>query len=270
MLEEIKSNDLNEEPDAETKGWQNLGKDEQIKYEIYKTEMEAKVRGAAMRENLERVLRDIFLRDTKARLKPLGSWTKWCIDTGLDVKQCQRDLDKIGEFRQDALLNFGSHVGYDLNKIKYLQLGDIDTLSRKTGVEAVIENNKFIIDDHEIDFTPDEVKLIIEARDEKLRRAEEKAEEEKKSLEKEHQEALRKLKKTIRVLEKFKKAADDEGISPEEKAFLEQMDAIKMRFTEAVQEFYKMALDTEDMTDPMKAACKATLEYMHLLLDGEG
>ncbi|HPO05386.1 MAG TPA: hypothetical protein PLV37_07715 [Bacillota bacterium] len=235
-------------------------------YKILKAEANAKISGAILHENFSRLTRAIFLRDTKRKLKPLKLWSRWCHEADIPIDKADDEIEKLGDFSQRLLGKFSSYVGEDINKIKYLTNGDWGN----SPVQIAKEGEKLFIDGKEIDFTPDEIRLIIEARDDNLRKQEEKAAKERAALEKEHTETKKKLTKAEKELRQIEREANRKGITPEEAGFLKGIDEIKMRYTEAVKDFYKLALDEDEpLTETMSAARKTTLEYMRLLLDGE-
>jgi len=240
----------------ETKEWE---------YKVLRAEANAKISGTILYENFSRLTRALFLRDTKRKLKPLKAWSRYCQEAGIPIEKADDEIEKLGDFGQSLLVKFSSYVGEDINKIKYLTNGDWE----KSPVHIVQEGDKLLIDGKEVDFTPDEIKLIIEAKDERLRKAEETAVKEKEASEKDHAETKKKLKKAEKELKQIRREAESTGMTPEEVAFLKEMDEIKMRYTEAVKDFYKLAIDSDELTEPMKAARKATIDYMRLLLDGE-
>ncbi len=231
-------------------------------YELLKTSADTKVKGAAMRESLERLLRVMFLRETKARLKPSGLWSRWCEETGVDLKNADREIDKLGDFRDELLLSFGSHVGYEINKIKYLTSGDMGGDSRISGV--TVESGQVYLNGEQVSLTPDDVQLVIERLQENAKRIEEKAVEEKAALEKEQAETKKALKKAERELKKIKGEAEKKGVTPEEIALLEDMDGVRKDF-DAIMERVHGAQNhagSGEITDRMIAAVTATLEYM--------
>ncbi len=235
-------------------------------YELLKTSADTKVKGAAMRESLERLLRVMFLRQTKERLKPSGLWSRWCEETGVDLKNADREIDKLGDFRDELLLNFGSHVGYEINKIKYLTSGDMGGDSRNSGV--VVEKGQVYLNGDLISLTPEDVQLVVEKLQENTRRIEEKAAEEKAALEKEQTETKKALKKAERELKKIKGEAEKKGVTPEEIALIEDMDGVRKDF-DAIMERVNSAQNqagSGEITDRMIAAVTATLEYMRVQL----
>ena len=240
---------------------QQMGKEHE--YELLKTSADTKVKGAAMRESLERLLRVMFLRETKARLKPSGLWSRWCEETGVDLKNADREIDKLGDFRDELLLSFGSHVGYEINKIKYLTSGDIGGDSRNSGV--VVENGQVYLNGEQVSLTPEDVQLVIEGLQESARRIEEKAAKEKADLEKEQAETKKALKKAERELKKIKGDAAKAGLTPEESALLDDMDGVREDF-DSLLERINCRADGGEITPRMIAAVTATLEYMRVQL----
>jgi len=225
-------------------------------YQVFKAAADAKIKGAAMRENFERLLRVMFLRDTKEQLKQNGQWSKYCEETGIDIKNADYEIDKLGEFKDELLLKFGEHCGYQINKIKYLTSGN----SEKLGV--TVENGEIFVKGERVPLTPDDVQSVVEALQNDLAKQEEKAEKEKADIEKEHAETKKALKRVEKELKSIKKDAAAKGISPEEAAFLKEMEAIKTSFDEIINRIDDAGFVACDVAPRMAATAKTTIDYM--------
>ncbi len=226
-------------------------------YDLLRVEADTKIKGQAMQENLSRLMRTMFLRQTKERLKEGGLWSRFCLDAGIDIKKADYEIDKLGDFRDEALLTFSGYCGYDINKIRYLTSGN----SEKLGV--TVQNGEIFVKGEKVPFTPEDVQLVIGSLQDELRKQEEKATHDKEWSEAEHAETKKALKKAERELKRIKGTAEKKGMSPEEVAFLAEMDAVKTDFDELIERLDTAGSNAGDAaTARMTAAAKTLVEYM--------
>lgn len=226
-------------------------------YDLLRVEADTKIKGQAMQENLSRLMRTMFLRQTKERLKEDGLWSRFCLDAGIDIKKADYEIDKLGDFRDEALLTFSGYCGYDINKIRYLTSGN----SEKLGV--TVQNGEIFIKGERVPFTPEDVQLVIGTLQDELRKQEETSTQEKADLDKEHAETKKALKKAERELKRIKNTAEKKGMTPEEVAFLAEMDEVKTDFDELIDRIDNAGFNAGDTATPrMTAAAKTLIEYM--------
>ena len=246
-----------EETVAAKYGLQIREMEKEHEYNLLRVEADTKIKGQAMQESFSRLMRTMFLRQTKERLKEAGLWSRYCQDTGIDIKKADYEIDKLGEFRDETLLNFSAFCGYDINKIKYLTSGN----SEKLGV--TVQNGEIFVKGERVPLTPEDVQFVINTLQDDLRKQEEKAIKEKTDLEKERAETKKSLKKAERELKKIKGDAEKRGISPEEVAFLAEMDEIKGAFDHLIQRIDDAGFNAGDVATPhMNATAKTLVEYM--------
>jgi F0F1-type ATP synthase membrane subunit b/b' len=84
--------------------------------------------------------------------------------------------------------------------------------------------------------TPEDIQMVINARDERFRKMEEKAEKEKETADKEHTETKKALKKVERELAKIRREAARTGMTEEEIAFVNSMEEIRAGFEKLIRE----------------------------------
>lgn len=226
-------------------------------YNLLRVEADTKIKGQAMQESFSRLMRTMFLRQTKERLKEVGLWSRYCQDTGIDIKKADHEIDKLGEFRDETLLNFSTFCGYDINKIKYLTNGN----SQKLGV--TIENGEIFVKGEKVPLTPEDVQFVINSLQDDLRKQEEKAAEEKADLEKGQIETKKALKKAERELKKIKGDAEKNGLTPEEEGFMKELESIRADFDKL---FVRLNPDNAD--ERTMTAYINTLDYMRLQIAG--
>ncbi len=226
-------------------------------YRILRDVSASKVRGAAMRENMEKLLRVMFLRETKEKLKESGQWSQWCLDTGTDIKNADYEIGKLGDFRDDLLLKFSEFCGYDINKIRYLTNGN----SEKLGV--TIENGQLMIKGQVVPCTPEDVQYVVNSLQEEARRAEEKAAKEKETADKAAATTEKELKKAQKELKRIRREAEKQGVSPEEIAFVKQMEEVRDGFDALIQQIDDAGFDAGTAATPrMTATARTVIDYM--------
>lgn len=226
-------------------------------YDLLRVEADTKIKGQAMQENLSRLMRTMFLRQTKERLKESGLWSRFCLDAGIDVKKADYEIDKLGDFRDEALLTFSGYCGYDINKIKYLTSGN----SEKLGV--TVQNGEIFVKGEKVPFTPEDVQLVIGSLQDELRKQEETSAQEKADLDREHAETKKALKKAERELKRIKNTAEKKGMTPEEVAFLAEIDEVKTDFDGLIESINNAGFFAGDLATPrMTAAARTLVEYM--------
>jgi len=226
-------------------------------FTAFKASFEAKIRGAAMRESSEKLLRVMHLRQVKERLTPLGQWALWCQETGIDVRNADYEIGKLGDWKDDLLTKFVTYVGTDLNKIRYLTNSDY----KKLGVTA--DNGQIMVRGEVVPLDAEEVQFVFDRLQDDLCKQEEEAAKEKVDLEKEHSETKKALKKAERELKKIKGDAEKKGISPEEVAFLAELDEVKAMFDQVIQRIDNAGFNAGDVATPhMTATAKTLIEYM--------
>jgi len=226
-------------------------------FTAFKASMEAKIRGASMRESSEKLIRVMHLRQVKERLAPLGQWARWCQDTGVDVRNADYEIGKLGDWKDDLLTKFVTYVGTDLNKIRYLTNSDY----KKLGVTT--ENNQIMVRGEVVPLDADELQFVFDRLQDDLCKQEEKAATEKAELDKEHAETKKALKKAERELKRIKNTAEKKGMTPEEVAFLAEMDEVKTDFDELIERIDNAGFNAGDTATPrMTAAARTLVEYM--------
>ncbi len=240
--------------------------EEQHKYEVYAVEMAAKVQGAAMRESMERLLKAMFLRQTKEQLKADGKWSKWCADHDIDVKHADYEIEKLPDWKDEVLLKFGAHTRYDINKIKYLTNGN----SEKLGV--TVENGQVMVKGEPIPLTPEDVGHVVATLQEEAQKREEKAEADRTKEEKAHGETKKALKKAEGELKKIRREAARKGMTAEEEGFLRELEGMRTEFdklfsTLSAEDIVIFAQDDQVGTPRVITAYGTMLDYMSAQID---
>jgi len=242
---------------AATYGLQIREMQKEHEYNLLRVEADTKIKGQGMQENLSRLMRTMFLRQTKERLKESGLWSRFCQDAGIDIKKADYEIDKLGDFRDEALLTFSEYCGYDINKIKYLTSGN----SEKLGV--TVQNGEIFVKGERVPFTPEDVELVIGTLQDELQKEEEATRKVRALLETENAETKKALKKAEREIKKIRREADKKGLTPEEAAFLGEMDKIKTAFDELIERIDNAGFDAGDApTARMTVTAKTLVEYM--------
>ncbi|NOZ86877.1 MAG: hypothetical protein GXP49_11515 [Deltaproteobacteria bacterium] len=210
----------------------------QLKEETFAIEYAAKIKVKDSDEAMARLLRVMMLRKVKEELKRQGKWTEFCRKNDIDIKKADYEIGKLGEFRDETLLKFGSAFGCEINKIKYLTSGEH---SEKLGVEVVPEERCVIVNNQKIPLEPDEIKAIIEAKEERLKKIQEEKEAEIKAKEriiKAKEDVINRQEKEIRQLEKSM-AVDVSGLDPEVVEQIELLKKIEGDFVAGISEIRK-------------------------------
>lgn len=226
-------------------------------FTAFKASFEAKIRGAAMRESSEKLLRVMHLRQVKERLTPLGQWALWCQETGIDVRNADYEIGKLGDWKDDLLTKFVTYVGTDLNKIRYLTNSDY----KKLGVTA--DNGQIMVRGEVVPLDAEEVQFVFDRLQDDLCKQKEKAAKERADIEKEQIETTKALRKAERELKKIKGDAEKKGLTPEEEGFLKEMESIRTDFDNLF-----VRLDPEAASERTMAAYLNTLDYMRLQIAG--
>lgn len=230
----------------------------EYEFQIFKASSGAKISGALMRERMERLLRVMFLRETKEHLKPSGQWSRYCIDMDIDIKNADYEIDKLGDYKDELLLTFSSFCGYDINKIKYLTTGN----SEKLGV--TIENGEIFVKGERVPLTPEDMQVVVNSLQEDLQKQEEKAEKDRADEEKSHAETKKALKKAERELRRIKREAEKAGLTEEEQSFVEQMEEVRADFETLIRKIDDAGFYASDAATPaMISLAKTTLDYMN-------
>lgn len=264
---------------AETK-YKTLVSDlqQKIKDTAFQIEFSTKIKASDSEESMARFLRVLFLRQAKDALKAQGKWTQFCQENGIDMRNADYEIGKLLEFRDELLLKFGSFVGYDLNKIKYLGGDD----SQNLGVVINISQGTVTHKGQEIPFTPDEIQAIFErigeATEAQLKEKDKQIEDkaaELRAKDRVLEDTHKVLEKAHRRLDKLTRLAEEQNLAPEQAAFLSRMETLRLMFDGS----YMAHLDADavkpDLLDEdgkpvvarMRAAYLATLWYFKMQID---
>ena len=232
-------------------------------FQVFKASSQAKIESQTMQERLSRLMRVMFLRETKEQLKPSGMWSRYCSETRIDLKNADYEIEKLGDFKDELLLSFSSFCGYDINKIKYLTSGN----SEKLGV--TVENGQIFVKGELVPLTPDDVQIVVTSLQEENQALEEKAAKEKADQEKAHAETSKALKKAERELKRIKRDAAKAGLTEEEQAFTEEMEKLRADFETIIRRIDDAGFYASDAATPaMISLAKTTLDYMNERLGG--
>lgn len=229
-------------------------------------EMDSKVFEAAMgmkyismdaSEAQSRFLRILFLRQIKEKLKEWGKWTAFCQEYNIDQKKADYEIAKLSDFKDEFLVKFGSLVGFDINKIKYLHFADSEKLGVKDNFPTyngeIIEDVPAFVESlkqaHKKEL--ENLKGDIAAKDRLLKDKDRHAE------------------KLQRQLAKFELDAEGKGLTIEEDAFIQKMQNLRTGFDgymlridpERIEELNNPDYD-DTRTARMRAAYLSTLDYM--------
>jgi hypothetical protein len=233
-----------------------------LAYEVLRASFGTKIKSERMREDFSRLLRTMFLRDTKEKLKEDGLWTRFCQDEGIDIKNADREIDKLGDFKDELLLSFAPYVGYEINKIKYLTSGD----SRKSGITA--QNGEVFCNGQKVELTPEDVQFVIDKLQDDLRLQKEDAEAQKKAFDRVQGETHKSLTKLEKELKSYKGFLEDKGINDQEKLFLHKIEFLKKAFDGFLvhldpENIEELQID-KDPTPRMRAEYIAAVSYMKM------
>ncbi len=204
------------------------------------------------------------VKDCKEYREKYGmSWEQFCESVGVSRRWIDEQLSDLKPFRVTFLEEFLRFSGVDFNKIKYL--GDA-----VTGGTAGIKGNSIIFDGETIPVTPEhaeEIQAVLERIEEALGKEQEEHQAEKKTLERRMADEKKHIQQLEKEIAKFEKSAKAKGLSPEEDAFLQQMDNLKTGF----DGFYmlnvdpaRIQIDAKTASKRIRAAYISTLQYMKM------
>lgn len=214
----------------------------EYEYQLLKVEANANIAGQLIHENIARLLRVIFLHDAKEKLAPKHLWTRWCQETGVDLRKADDAIEKLGKAPRDLLIKFGSFTGYNLNKIKHLTKGNFNKLIDSD------DRTYILVDGKRIPLVKEEVEYVV-------RCIEERAAKEAAAVKRSLAERERELKNTKKELQSIRQWASTAGLSPEEIAYDDFLH-------ETAQQFDTMIRATQWMR---RAANLAIRRMMHRL-----
>jgi hypothetical protein len=199
------------------------------------------------------------LKESK-RYKEIGiTWEQTCESMGLSRRTVDEKLTDLRPFRDDFLANFASFVSNDFNKIKYLG-------EAVSGKSAEIRDNAIVYGGEVVPLTPkhrDEVQGILDRIQEDLG----KRVEEQKATIRAKDRVLGAKQKVIQKMEKalgrYEKQAEGKGLTPEEDAFLQQVENLRTGFDGYMLGVEPERIDMgEEPTLRMIAAYLSALSYM--------
>jgi hypothetical protein len=230
-----------------------------LAYGVLKATYGTKIKGERMREHFSRLLRVMFLRDAKEKLKQDGLWTQFCQEEGLDIRNADYEISKLGDFKDELLLSFGAHCGYEINNIKYLTNGD----SQKLGVE--VQNGEVYCNGQQVNLSPEEVQFVIDKLQDENRLQKEDHEAQKKAFDRVQEDSHKTITKMEKELDKFKREAERRGIPAEDDAFLKLMERARVSLDGALMyldpDNIREELGDTEPTSRMTAAYLSTLDY---------
>ncbi len=230
-------------------------------YETFKASMEAKIHGAAGRESMEKLIRVLHLRQVKEKLTPLGQWARWCQETGIDARNADYEISKLGDWKDDLLTKFVSYAGIPLNKIRALTNGDLQKLQITTG------NNQIIVNGEPVPLDQEEMQFVVDSLQDNIKRAELKAEEEKKALEEDAAAMRKALKKAQKELNNIKGAAQAKGLTLEEETLLRETDSIREDFDKLMLRIEGLVFIMDEPTHRMVLARETMFHYIKQQID---
>jgi hypothetical protein len=111
---------------------------------IFETEYSTKIKCEDSNESLARLKRVIFLRSAKEELRKIGKWTEFCKKNSINQEKADDEIDKLGDFKDEALGKFSSHVGYEINKIKWLSQVDWEKSPVRVDDQGITLDGKLI------------------------------------------------------------------------------------------------------------------------------
>lgn len=233
---------------------------EQFELERANIEVITKIRMKDADAAQAKFLQVMFLRETKERLKKDGTWTDFCRKSGIDLKNADYEISKLGELKDEFLLKFGAVIGFEINKIKYIAGGD----SERLGVE--VKGKDLYYQGEKVPLS--EAPSIISAIHDELRKERDEAAAGKRAMQRvlKQKEAL--ILKQAGELDRFSGRARAKDLTPEEEGFLSQMETLKIGFDgymlqadpARIEEL--QAGDGAAVTPRMRAAYLETLGYM--------
>ncbi len=235
---------------------------EKHNFETIKAEFGAKINSQKMQEDFSRLLRVMFLRQVKEKLKEIGAWTRYCNETGIDIKNADYEISKLGEIKDELLLSFGRLCGYGINKIRYLSSGD----SEKLGV--TVKNGKVFYCGEEVPLEPDEVQFIIDKQEEKAKQLQDELAAQKKASDRIQSDLHKRINKLEKDDARRKGVLADRDLSADEATFMKEMEALRLAFDGLLinadpGNIEALALD-RDPSPRIRAAMVSTAYYMRM------
>lgn len=228
-------------------------------------ELAGKIKATALFEAQSRVMKLLNLKqvkDAKAYRETFGmTWEQFCDHVGEDRRRIDEELIDLKPFKAEFLAKFVSGFGVEINKVKYLG----EAISANS---AEIRDNAIVYDGETIPLTPehrDDIQALLERLEESYKaQLEDKTTtiKTKDKLIKAKEELLNKQEKEI---SKYERAAKKKGLSPEEDAFLQDMDNLRTTFDGYLLQIdpERMAELKEDSATPrMRAAYLTTIDYI--------
>jgi hypothetical protein len=204
------------------------------------------------------------VKDSKEYRSKMGmNWEQFCEYAGVDRRRVDEQLLDLKPFRTEFLADFASFSGVELSKIRYLGMA-VSADSASFSENAITYNGETIPIDAE---HKDEIQALLETLEEthKAQLEEQEANNRaQKRILQAKEDVIRKQEKSLR---KFEKDAERRGLTPEEHAFLQKMENMRIGF----DGFYMCELDPtrieelfkdNNPTPRMTAAYLSTLDYM--------
>jgi hypothetical protein len=235
---------------------------EKHNYEILKATFSTKIDSQKMHEDFSRLLRVMFLRQVKEELKEIGAWTRYCEETGTDIKNADYEISKLGDFKDELLLNFARFCKYEINKIRYLTSGN----SEKLGV--TVENGRVLCGGKEVPLDPDEIQFILDKQEEKARQLQDELAAQKKASDRIQSDLHKRINKLEKDDARRKGVLADRDLSADEATFMKEMEALRLAFDGLLinadpGNIEALALD-RDPSPRIRAAMVSTAYYMRM------
>lgn len=191
------------------------------------------------------------------------TWAEFCDAVGVPVRTIDLMITEAKPLLESFSANAAELCGMPLNKIRMLG-------KAVSANSAEIKDNCLIYGDESIPLTPeyrDDIQALIERIGEEAREKVEEAEATLSAKDKVLKSKEDLLNKQERELKKYEKDALKKGLTPQEDAYLQQMDALRITFDGYMLQLepdYQADLAAQDGGTPrMQAAYLSTLGYLH-------
>jgi hypothetical protein len=194
------------------------------------------------------------------------TWQQFCDMVGEDRRRIDEQLVDLKPFTAALLTKFVSATGMELHKFKYL--------GREISADsAKIKGNFLVYDGQEIALTPenkDEIQSVLEKIESAYKEDLEKTKEDLSTQKRLVKQKQTLLDKNDKDLAKWEKRAEGRGLSPEEDAFEQQVENLRIAFDgyisrvqpDQIEEL--QAAEGKTITPRMRAMYLTTLSYMRM------
>jgi len=204
------------------------------------------------------------VKDAKEYREKFGmTWEQFCDYVGVNRRTIDNILIDLKPFKVEFLAKFANFAGFQISKIKYLEEPILASVAK-------IEGNEIVYMDERIPFEPeyrDDFQSLLDTLAENHHNQLEEKDANLRTKDRLLKDKENVIRKQARDLSKYERSAQERGLTPEEDAFLQQMENLRTAF----DGFYMCDVDPDrreelfrdnDPTPRMTAAYLSTLDYM--------